>query len=116
MKERNIALVIIFSILTFGIYGIYWVVSIQNGVKEKCGEGFGGVMTVILMIVTFGLYGIYWIYAMGERLHKCGASKDNGLLYLALTVVGLGIVTYCLMQDEINKIVKANSTNSANLL
>ena len=30
MKNRNIALCIIFSIITFGIYGIYWFICLTN--------------------------------------------------------------------------------------
>ena len=30
MKKRNIALCVILSIITFGIYGIYWFIKINN--------------------------------------------------------------------------------------
>lgn len=30
MKKRNIALAIVFTIITFGIYGIYWFVCLTN--------------------------------------------------------------------------------------
>ena len=34
MKKRNIALCVIFSIITFGIYGIYWFIKINNDANE----------------------------------------------------------------------------------
>ena len=34
MKKRNPALCIIFSIITFGIYGIYWFIKINNDANE----------------------------------------------------------------------------------
>ena len=34
MKKRNPALCVIFSIITFGIYGIYWFVKINNDANE----------------------------------------------------------------------------------
>lgn len=113
MKKRNIALAIIFSIITFGIYGIFWYASMQNSVKSKCGLGYGGGVTVLFTILTFGLYGIYWMYAMGERLQKSGASKNEGVLYVILAVVGLGIVSTCLIQNEINKLADAEQSSGS---
>ena len=37
MKKRNIALCVIFSIVTLGIYGLYWFVQITNDVNELAG-------------------------------------------------------------------------------
>lgn len=107
MKKRNIVLAVIFTIITFGIYGIYWYASMQNSVKSKCGLGFGGFGTVVVTFLTFGLYSIYWSYVMGERLHLCGAPKDEGILYLVLNLVGLGFISFILIQYEINKLVDA---------
>ena len=34
MKKRNVALCVIFSIVTFGLYGFYWLAQINNCVNE----------------------------------------------------------------------------------
>ena len=34
-KERNVALAIVFTIITCGIYGIYWFVVLTDEVKQK---------------------------------------------------------------------------------
>ena len=49
---------------------------------------------------------------MGQELYQAAQkrninSSDNSILYLILSLVGLGIVNYCLMQDEINKMIDA---------
>ena len=49
---------------------------------------------------------------MGQELYQAAHkrninSSDNSILYLILSLVGLGIVSYCLMQDEINKMIVA---------
>lgn len=108
MKERNSVLVVVFTFLTAGIYGIYWIVSVQNGLKEKTGMGFYGVSTILAMIFSFGIYGIYWPYALGKRLHAAGASKDNSLLFLLLPLFlpCLGMYAYMFIaQEAINEIV-----------
>ncbi|MCR4323931.1 MAG: DUF4234 domain-containing protein [Nanoarchaeota archaeon] len=38
IKRRNIVLIYIFSIITFGIYGIYWIVSTKNDINSLGGE------------------------------------------------------------------------------
>ena len=37
IQPRNIALCIIFSIITFGIYGIYWMIKINNDLNTLAG-------------------------------------------------------------------------------
>ena len=46
---------------------------------------------------------------MGKTLKVAGdnngvAIEDNSLLYLILGIFGFGIVGYCLMQNDINKL------------
>lgn len=67
-----------------------------------------GILAVILTIITCGIYGIYWNYKMGQKLYRAGAKNnvtisDNSLIYLIVSLVGLGIVNYCLMQSDLNK-------------
>lgn len=51
---------------------------------------------------------LYWNYKQGEKLDKVKsekgmASSNSGILYLILSVVGLSIVSWALMQDSLNK-------------
>ncbi len=106
IRERSIFLVILLLIFTLGLYGIFWIASMQNDVRSKTGEGYSGGVTVLVTILTFGIYGIYWSYVMGGRLQRSGAPHDEGILYIILNLVGLGIVADCLMQNELNKIAR----------
>ena len=58
----------------------------------------GGMLT----IVTCGIFGYYWNYKMGKAFMAIGAS-DNSVLYLVLSIFGLSIVNWCIMQDAINR-------------
>ena len=61
---------------------------------------------ILLNIITCGIYGIFWAYKMGEKLDRHeGVDGSRALIYLILMITGLGFVTYCLIQDSINKIV-----------
>lgn len=112
MKEKNIAVWLIVSILTCGIGGIVWFVSITDDTGYLSGDrSVSGGMALVLTIVTCGIYGIYWNYKMGKLLYQARDQKgikgsDNSVLYLILCLLGVGIINYCLMQDEINKLVE----------
>ena len=111
IQKREIVTAIILSIVTCGIYGIYWMICINNDVKTVSGDDSlpTGGMLILLTIVTCGIYGIYWIYKVGKDMAtaqtKCGLpAKDNSVLYLVLELFGLGIVNYILIQNDLNDI------------
>lgn len=111
MKERSIAMCIILSFITFGIYGIYWFVKINSESLELSGEeGRGAGMVILLSIITFGIYGLFWVYKLGERMDIIAAKNgrpqsSRSILYLILNLFGLSIVTFALVQDELNKAI-----------
>ncbi|MCR5798329.1 MAG: DUF4234 domain-containing protein [Eubacterium sp.] len=109
MKERNIAVCVILSIVTCGIYGIYWMYCLVEESNTMTGcDGPGGVTVILLTIVTCGIYGWYWLYSVGKRIDELqeregSAGGNNAILYLILAIFELAIVDYCLIQNEINK-------------
>ena len=109
MKQRSIMFMVFMSIITLGLYLVYWLVSFQNDLKRQTDEGFGGFVTLFLSIVTFGIYLLYWYYAAGKRLAKQGAS-DNSILYLILALIGFAFVADLLMQHEANNLPKKRIT------
>ena len=98
----------ILSIVTCGIYGIYWLIKLNDEINilaNDPGATSGGIV-FLLSIVTCGIYLFYWLYKMGEKCDRIkGTSSSSGILYLILGIVGFSIISYCLMQDTINKAV-----------
>lgn len=109
--NRNIVLCIVLTVVTCGIYGIYWMICLNNEINQLAGEteATSGGMVVLLTIVTCGIYGLFWFFKMGERVDKIKgvAGGSTNIIYLVLSIFGLAIVNYCLMQDTINKVVPA---------
>lgn len=63
-------------------------------------------MVFLFSIITCGIYGLYWLYKMGERCDRIkGMNGSSGILYLILGLVGFSIISYCLIQDTLNKAV-----------
>ncbi len=112
IKQKSIVTCIILSIITCGIYGIIWFINIVDDLNTASGDvnGQSGVVVFILTLVTCNIYGLFWAYKAGEKVsiirQRNGLSSDsnNGILYLILNLFGLSIVTYALVQTELNNV------------
>jgi len=105
IKKRNIILAILFTIITCGLYGLYWQVKINDETLTLANEkGPSGVVVILLTILTCGIYGYFWAYKMGACIDKMkGVSNGNtGILYVVIALLGLNIVNMALIQDSIN--------------
>ena len=110
LQKRDVGLAIVLSILTCGIYEIYWFIKLNddiNYITNSQHDTSGGV-AFLLSLVTCGIYSYFWMYKMGSKLDDFAVARgyapgSRGIVYLLLTFFGLGIVSYALMQDSINK-------------
>ena len=108
--ERNIAIAIILTVVTCGIYGIYWFIMLTDEVNRLSGNenDTSGGIAFLLTLVTCGIYGYYWAYKIGEKIDtiKGNPAGSSNILFLILQIFGLGIVNYALAQDAINVAVR----------
>ena len=107
IQPRNIVTAVIFSILTCGIYTIYWFIVLTDDLNRLTKEDndMSGGLSFLLTLVTCGIYGFFWSYKMGQKVDKLNnnSSGYSGIVYIILMLCGLDIVSYALMQDCINK-------------
>ena len=111
IQQRSVATSIILTIITCGIYGIYWMVVLNDETNILSGrqQDTSGGMVVLFTIITCGIYGIYWAYKMGEKLDTTAVSKgqpaqSRSIVYLVLALCGFSVIAYALMQDSLNKL------------
>ena len=111
IEKRSVALALVLTIVTCGLYGIYWMIMLNDEINQAANEtsATSGGMVFLFTLITCGIYGIYCMYKMGERLDTLYVqmgmpAQSRGILYIVLDVVGLGIIAYALMQDSLNKI------------
>lgn len=112
IKERNIALAVVLTIVTCGIYGIYWLVMLAKESVSVKDASDSAVLEIVLMILFYpaGFYLAEKKFAEGCA-EKGIAHNDNSILYLVLglCVPGIGIyINSCVMQNDLNKL--ANPT------
>ncbi len=109
LVTRNIGVAIILSIVTCGIYGIYWFIMMTDESNMLSDEQTAsGGLAFLYSLLTCGIYSIYWSYKMGQKMADAGRKynlpiSDNSTLYLVLSIFGLSIVNYCLIQNDLNR-------------
>jgi hypothetical protein len=112
ISQRSIGLAIVLSLVTCGIYGIYWMYCLVTDLNTASGDtsDTSGGLVVLLGIVTCGIYLLYWYYKAGEKVNRIhqldGRPLDTsvGILYLVLSLFGFSIVSMALIQSELNKV------------
>ena len=106
MAKRDIVVSVLLTIVTCGIYGIYWFIKMTDEVNVAActpSDTSGGV-AFLFSLITCGIYEIYWAYKIGNKLDNCtNQNSSRGLTYLLLSIFGLSIIAYALIQDSINK-------------
>lgn len=109
IPNRNIVTSIILSFITCGFYSVYWFIIMTdeaNAISDD--NSTSGGMAFLFTLLTCSIYSIYWSYQMGKKLHEAGLKygkniQDNSVLYLILSIFGLGIINYCLIQSDLNR-------------
>lgn len=111
IKERDIILCIILSILTLGIYLFVWLAKINNEINQLSDEeGPSGLLVVFLYIITCGIYGLYWVYKIGQKIDKIDGSKSTGIVFLIIAIYKYNLINMIIMQNKINNLLLANSS------
>jgi hypothetical protein len=107
---RSIVTDIILTIITCGIYGLYWqykqMETLNNWLRR---EDFNFWIWLILSIITCGIFALYYEYKMARGIieiqeqNSLRISSELPLICVLLAVFSLGIVSLAIQQSEINK-------------
>jgi hypothetical protein len=110
-EQKSIGLCIVLSIVTCGIYYIIWLASMCKKIKLMNNEEPSVAGEVILcLIIPF--YSLFWLYSRSKKLASaaanCGvALEDRAVINLVLAIFGLAIVSFALIQSDLNKAAAA---------
>lgn len=103
---RNIVVAVILTILTCGIYSIYWTVKLNDELLQMSNtEGTSGGMVILFTILTCGIYSYFWLWKMGaciDKINNKNSDLSTGILFLILAVFGFSFVNYIIAQSTIN--------------
>ena len=108
-QNRNIPLAIIFSIITCGIYLLYWLYKISEETRAMTGNADSGSpgLDVVLEIVTCGVYGFFVVYQSAKRIYQYEtqeglAASDDSVMLTVLAIFGW-IIALAILQSKLNK-------------
>ena len=105
IKPRNIVTAILLTIVTCGIYGIYWIIMLTREAVSVKDMSDNALLEIILMLFLPFVGFMLVEKKFAEGLNAKGfAHSDNSILYLILGLVGLGIVPLCMIQNDLNKL------------
>lgn len=108
IKQRNIVVCLILSFFTGGLYYLYWWWVTNNEINEAAQVNDPGSFAVLFFnFITLGLYGFYWSWRMGNKIDylRNEPHGSTNILLLLLHIFGLGIITTCFIQNELNHLV-----------
>lgn len=105
IQKRNIGTCIVLSIVTCGIYQIYWAVKVASEavkVKDEMDDG----LLEILLSVFFAPLGLF---LAEKKLYEGATAKglalaDNSIIYLIISLFCMPIIALALMQNDLNKL------------
>ena len=110
MQNRSIATVIILSIVTCGIYGLYWTYVTAQELENEIGQPLKmSPIILLLLCLCLGVVGyVLFGMVMNEALNKVRENKglppvDNQVIYMVLGFV-FPLILMVLVQSEINKL------------
>ena len=104
-KERSWIVVLLLSIITLGIYGLYWQYAMFKEMKDHSGNGLGGGLGLLLTFVTGGLVGLFVIpNEVGQLYSSAGqqapVSWKTGF-WVLIPFVG-GLIWLAKTQNRVN--------------
>lgn len=112
---RNPGLVLVLTIVTCGIYMLYWLYVVSNELKAYLQKDDINPGLDLLLSILCAPYIIYWFYKYGKLTYEAElraavpAPSDNAMLYLILAIFGFSFVSVLLMQDRLNGVWNADN-------
>jgi Domain of unknown function (DUF4234) len=102
---RSIALSILLTLVTCGLYNLYWQYRQMQSVNDLLErDEYSFWPWLLLTLLTCGLYHIYHEYRMSEDIARSTGRdpKSNRRIAVVLSVFGLSIVVDAIQQSHIN--------------
>lgn len=104
IKKRSIPLALLFSVITLGIYYLYWFICITNDTNKLAKtKTAGGVMAIVWTVLTCGIYRWYWAYMLGKKLGEIEGDGSQGFLHLLLHFIFLDFISRIIAQKTLNE-------------
>ena len=121
IHRREPALVLVLSVVTFGLYLPFWYHGIYEDLKALDGRtptGHGFWLDFLFVLLTFAIYGIWVDYQISQQIAEfeerngLGPAQDTTIIAVILdvasyaTVFVTNFITSAIQQDQLNRVVE----------
>ena len=100
IKHRNIVMVLILFVITFGIYGLYWFYSTANELIQRNKQDENPFIWLIMALIP--IVNLFAIWKHAQAVELMTEEKVNGMVLFLLWVV-IAPVAIIVTQMELNK-------------
>ena len=107
-QPRGVAFVIVLTIVTLGIYSLYWVYKTQEETKRHTGDGLGGVLGLVVWILIAAVSAFVIPSEVGNMYRKDGKEPSisgwTGLwLFPGAILIIPAFIWYAKVQGSLNR-------------
>jgi Domain of unknown function (DUF4234) len=74
-QPRGVLFVLLISLITFGIYTLYWAYKTQEEMKQHTGEGLGGVLGLVIWIIISPVSAFVIPSEIGKMYNRAGQAS-----------------------------------------
>jgi len=121
IHRREPALVLVLSVVTFGLYLPFWYHGVYEDLKALDGRtptGHGFWLDFLFVLLTFAIYGIWVDYQISQQIAEfeerngLGPVQDTSIIAVILdvasyaTVFVTNFITSAIQQDQLNRVVE----------
>lgn len=100
-KRRRIGLQILVSIVTFGLYGVYWAYISHEEVKQYSGEGVGGPIGALIYFVA-GIITLFLLPIEIKKMYEKDGQQSPVSAVTAFWILLFAIPWYVKCQAALN--------------
>ena len=114
-QPRGVGFVILLTIVTLGIYSLYWVFKTQEELKQHTGEGLGGVLGLVVWILLSPVSAFVIPSEVGKMYQKDGREPPitgwTGLWLVPGAILIIPIfIWYAKIQGALNRYWESKAT------
>ena len=97
MKNRSVGIVVLLTLITFGIYGIVWFVKTKNEMNKTYGTEIPSAIMMIIPVIS-----IIWMWKWAGGVEKATNGKQSQTMAFVLVFL-LSVIGMAIIQSEFNK-------------
>ncbi len=101
IKKRNPLLVLLFTLITFGIYAVFWMIFTTIELRQNTKSAPNPLLLLLIFIPIINIVvGLYYYYKYSKALNELTGAPVFGVCLLMILFLPIGMI---LAQIELNK-------------